>query len=125
MIDLPTQTVPIVGVVSARRASSAPPPGCGCSASTRGPRIGPPARPTLATNLLRHGFQASARHLQPDARGAPETLLAAAGEHSALVVMGTYGHSRLREWIFGGFTQHMLRGAKVPVLMMHRGSAAL
>ena len=73
----------------------------------------------LATNLLRHGFQASARHLQPDARGAAETLLAAAGEHSALVVMGAYGHSRLREWIFGGFTQHVLRGAKVPVLMMH------
>jgi nucleotide-binding universal stress UspA family protein len=39
--------------------------------------------------------------------------------------MGAYGHSRLREWIFGGFTQHMLRGAKVPVLMMHRGSAPL
>ncbi len=73
----------------------------------------------LATNLLRHGFQASARHLQPDARGAAETLLAAAGERSALVVMGAYGHSRLREWIFGGFTQHVRRGAKVPVLMMH------
>ena len=73
----------------------------------------------LATNLLRHGFQASARHLQPDARGAAETLLAAAGERSALVVMGAYGHSRLREWIFGGFTQHVLRGAQVPVLMMH------
>ncbi len=73
----------------------------------------------LATNLLRHGFQASARHLPPDARGAAETLLEAAGERSALVVMGAYGHSRLREWIFGGFTQHVLRGAKVPVLMMH------
>jgi nucleotide-binding universal stress UspA family protein len=73
----------------------------------------------LATNLLRHGFKASARHLQPDERGTAETLLAAAGEHSALVVMGAYGHSRLREWIFGGFTQHVLRGAKVPVLMMH------
>jgi len=44
---------------------------------------------------------------------------AAAAEQGALVVMGAYGHSRLREWIFGGFTRHVLRGAAVPVLMMH------
>jgi nucleotide-binding universal stress UspA family protein len=52
-------------------------------------------------------------------RGAAETLLAAASEHAALVVMGAYGHSRLREWVFGGFTQSVLHGTKVPVLMMH------
>ena len=73
----------------------------------------------LVTNLRRHGLQAAARHLQPDPRGAADTLLTAAGEQAALVVMGAYGHSRLREWIFGGFTQHVLRGAEVPVLMMH------
>jgi nucleotide-binding universal stress UspA family protein len=73
----------------------------------------------LVTGLRRHGVQVSARHLQPDPHGAAETLLAAAGEHAALVVMGAYGHSRLREWIFGGFTQHVLRGAQVPVLMVH------
>jgi nucleotide-binding universal stress UspA family protein len=33
--------------------------------------------------------------------------------------MGAYGHSRLREWVFGGFTEHVLRRAAVPVLMMH------
>jgi nucleotide-binding universal stress UspA family protein len=73
----------------------------------------------LVTSLRWHGLNVSARHLQPDTGGAAETLLAAAGEHAALVVMGAYGHSRLREWIFGGFTRHVLRGAKVPVLMMH------
>lgn len=73
----------------------------------------------LAANLGRHGLQVSARHLQPDAHGAADTLLAAAGNEAALVVMGAYGHSRLREWIFGGFTQHVLRDAAVPVLMMH------
>jgi nucleotide-binding universal stress UspA family protein len=73
----------------------------------------------LATNLGRHGLQISARHLPPDASGAADTLLAAAANEGALVVMGAYGHSRLREWIFGGFTQHVLRGAEVPVLMMH------
>ena len=73
----------------------------------------------LTTALRWHGFQVSARRLQPEARGAADTLLAAAGEHAALVVMGGYGHSRLREWMFGGFTQRVLQGADVPVLMMH------
>ena len=73
----------------------------------------------LMTSLSWHGLNASTRHLRPDRLGAADTLLAAAGEEGALVVMGAYGHSRLREWIFGGFTAHVLRGAVVPVLMMH------
>jgi len=73
----------------------------------------------LMTALRWHGLNASTRHLQPDRLGAADTLLAAAAEQGALVVMGAYGHSRLREWIFGGFTRHVLRGAAVPVLMMH------
>jgi nucleotide-binding universal stress UspA family protein len=76
----------------------------------------------LATNLSRRGLRVAARHVQPvrpDAQGAADTLLTAAAEQSALVVMGAYGHSRLRQWVFGGFTRHVLRGAQVPVLMMH------
>jgi len=73
----------------------------------------------LRTSLSWHGLNASTRHLRPDRLGAADTLLAAAAEEGALVVMGAYGHSRLREWIFGGFTEHVLRGAAVPVLMMH------
>ena len=73
----------------------------------------------LMTNLTWHGLNASTRHLKPERLGAADTLLAAAAEQSALVVMGAYGHSRFREWIFGGFTEHVLRGAAVPVLMMH------
>lgn len=73
----------------------------------------------LMATLHWHGLNASTRHLQPARAGAADTLLAAAGAQGALVVMGAYGHSRMREWIFGGFTQHVLRGAEVPVLMMH------
>ena len=73
----------------------------------------------LATSLAWHGLNASTRHLRPDRLGAAETLLAAAAKEGALVVMGAYGHSRLREWVFGGFTEHVLHGAAVPVLMMH------
>jgi nucleotide-binding universal stress UspA family protein len=73
----------------------------------------------LMTALGWHGLNASTRHLRPDRLGAADTLIAAAAEQSALVVMGAYGHSRLREWVFGGFTEHVLRSAEAPVLMMH------
>jgi nucleotide-binding universal stress UspA family protein len=73
----------------------------------------------LMTSLAWHGFNVSTRHLRPERLGAADTLLATAAEEGALVVMGAYGHSRLREWMFGGFTEHVLRGAAVPVLMTH------
>ena len=73
----------------------------------------------LMTSLSWHGLNASTRHLRPERLGAADTLLAAAAEENALVVMGAYGHSRLREWVFGGFTEHVLHRAAVPVLMMH------
>jgi nucleotide-binding universal stress UspA family protein len=66
-----------------------------------------------------HGFPVSVRRLDPGAQGAAETLLAAAREEAALLVMGGYGHSRLREWIFGGFTQQILHAAEIPVLIAH------
>lgn len=47
-------------------------------------------------------------------------LLAAATANGAdLIVMGGYGHSRLRQLVFGGVTRHMLRNVTVPVLMAH------
>jgi nucleotide-binding universal stress UspA family protein len=73
----------------------------------------------LMANLRWDGFTASVRRLEPGAQEAAETLLAAAREQAALLVMGGYGHSRLREWIFGGFTQRILRDAEVPVLIAH------
>jgi nucleotide-binding universal stress UspA family protein len=73
----------------------------------------------LANSLRWHSASVSVRHLQSDGRSAPDTLLSAAAEQAALVIMGGYGHSRLREWIFGGFTLRVLRDAQVPVLIMH------
>lgn len=35
------------------------------------------------------------------------------------MVMGAYGHSRVRETLFGGVSRHFIRRAPVPVLMMH------
>ncbi len=49
-----------------------------------------------------------------------EVLLAEVVKSGAsLLVMGGYGHSRLREAVFGGFTQRILDGAAIPVLMAH------
>ncbi len=36
-----------------------------------------------------------------------------------LLVMGAYGHSRLREWVLGGATEEVLESARVPVLLSH------
>ena len=49
-----------------------------------------------------------------------ETLLGAAMRaESDLLVMGGYGHTRLREAVFGGFTRHVLERVELPVLMAH------
>ncbi|MBN8901048.1 MAG: universal stress protein, partial [Rhodospirillales bacterium] len=47
-------------------------------------------------------------------------LLEAAAELGCgLLVMGGYGHGRLREAVFGGFTRAVLQAAPMPVLMAH------
>jgi len=51
----------------------------------------------------------------------PVTLLldAASKLNCGMLVMGGYGHTRLREAVFGGFTRAMLESAPLPVLMAH------
>jgi nucleotide-binding universal stress UspA family protein len=73
----------------------------------------------LMAGLRWHGFRVSAHHLPPGESGAADTMLAAARERNALLVMGGYGHNRLRQWIFGGFTRRVLSAADVPVLIAH------
>lgn len=74
----------------------------------------------LAQMLARHGVKASVRVL---ARTEPSVAAILARDlvdtASDLLVMGAYGHSRLRESILGGATRQMLEGTKVPVLMVH------
>ena len=73
----------------------------------------------LVRSLAWHGLSAVAQNIKPDAGSAAETLLAAVADRAGLLVMGGYGHSRVREWVFGGFTQRMLVDAPVPVFMAH------
>ncbi len=67
-----------------------------------------------------HNPNTSVQRLKPESRPPVETLLTAAGAVEAdVLVMGGYGHSRMREVIFGGFTRRVLTGADLPVLMAH------
>jgi len=72
----------------------------------------------LIDYLTWHGVRAVAERLAPGSNGAT-TLIAAATAKSGLLVMGGYGHTRLREWVFGGFTQYVLDHAELPVLLAH------
>jgi nucleotide-binding universal stress UspA family protein len=67
-----------------------------------------------------HNPHIAVQRLKPDGRSAVETLLSAAAlAPTDLLVMGGYGHSRMREVIFGGFTRRVLSGADLPILMSH------
>lgn len=54
----------------------------------------------------------------PDRGGVARTITQAGLDHHAdLVVSGAYGHSRLREWLFGGATRDLLAEAGISRLM--------
>jgi nucleotide-binding universal stress UspA family protein len=73
----------------------------------------------LVSYLAWHGINAAAQQLELGPDGAAATLLGAAAAGSQMLVMGGYGHTRLREWVFGGFTKHALSEAPLAVLMAH------
>jgi nucleotide-binding universal stress UspA family protein len=73
----------------------------------------------LVRNLAWHGLAARAERLEPGPEGAAATLLQALAGRADLLVMGGYGRSRLREWVFGGFTRRVLADAPLPVLIAH------
>jgi nucleotide-binding universal stress UspA family protein len=73
----------------------------------------------LVRSLAWHGLAAAVERLPPGPEGVAATLLAAARARADLLVMGGYGHSRVREWVFGGVTQAVLTAAPLPVLIAH------
>lgn len=77
-----------------------------------------------ATELLRHlaahGVQAEAEEYTSAGESAGKILERVADERGFdLLVMGAYGHSRLREFFLGGATQHILTAPAIPVLLSH------
>jgi nucleotide-binding universal stress UspA family protein len=83
------------------------------------PRSDGPSATRMVDHLRHHGIEVRAVELPAGGRIA-EVLLAHAADQSAdLLVMGGYGHSRLREFILGGTTRTMLASMTVPTLMAH------
>ena len=71
----------------------------------------------LKQHLARHGIDARFERT-PTSGDIGKTLLSYAVEIDAdLLVMGAYGHSRLREEIFGGTTKTIMGRTTIPVLM--------
>jgi nucleotide-binding universal stress UspA family protein len=74
----------------------------------------------VVSYLAAHAIQSTYDAVDADGRDAAtaiiDNLRARSGD---LLVMGGYGHSRLRELVLGGATRHMLTHPPVPVLMSH------
>lgn len=74
----------------------------------------------MAQHLARHGVRATAQQVVSHDVGEADVLLNSAADLGAdLIVMGAYGHSRLRQMVFGGVTRGILPRMTVPVLLSH------
>ena len=70
--------------------------------------------------LARHGIAATVTLLSPAMGEVGEALLAEAERLGAgIIVLGAYGHSRAREFIFGGVTRHVLHHARTMLFLSH------
>ncbi len=74
----------------------------------------------IALYLARHGVNVEVQHIETRDLDVGNALLShVASEAADLLVMGGYGHSRLREIMLGGATRTILHDMTVPVLMAH------
>ena len=70
--------------------------------------------------LARHGVRAEANRTYAEDIDIADAILSRASDLGCdLIVMGAYGHSRMREWIFGGVTRSIMRTMTRPVLISH------
>ena len=75
---------------------------------------------SMAASLARHGIKPTIRtSIAPDISVADEILSRPSDLDADLLVMGAYGHSRMRELVFGGVTRHIVRHMTVPTLFSH------
>jgi nucleotide-binding universal stress UspA family protein len=74
----------------------------------------------ISLHLARHGVKATIERTVSAGVPAGEVLLSRAADLGAdLLVLGAYGHSRMRELLLGGATRSILQSMTVPVLMSH------
>jgi len=74
----------------------------------------------ISLHLARHGVKAEIERTVSAGIPAGEVLLSRAADLGAdLLVIGAYGHSRVRELLLGGATRSILQSMTLPVLMSH------
>jgi nucleotide-binding universal stress UspA family protein len=74
----------------------------------------------LAQHLARHDVNVTVERIPMGDVAVADALLSHASDTSAdLVVMGGYGHSRLRQFILGGVTRTVLKSMTAPTLLSH------
>jgi nucleotide-binding universal stress UspA family protein len=74
----------------------------------------------ICRSLEWHGIDCEPVEAVDAYHGVGQTILGFAKDNACdLLIMGCYGHSRLREFIMGGATRHVLDQMTIPVLMSH------
>lgn len=74
----------------------------------------------IALHLARHGVKAEVQHSQVADISVGDAILSRLADESIdLLVMGAYGHTRVRELVLGGVTRSILEHMTVPVFMAH------
>lgn len=74
----------------------------------------------IAAHLARHGARVEVRNIDGLGRSHGRALLDEAMAVDAdMLLLGAYGHSRAREFVFGGVTRELLHGSTVPLFMTH------
>jgi nucleotide-binding universal stress UspA family protein len=74
----------------------------------------------LAKNLARHGIDVVLDEVDAKGEAIGAVLKSYTRSHKAdLLVMGAYGHSRLREFVLGGATHSLLSKPPLPILFSH------
>jgi nucleotide-binding universal stress UspA family protein len=74
----------------------------------------------IGQHLARHGLKVDVHRISGGNIDVADALLSHAADSGAdLMVMGGYGHSRLREFVLGGVTRSIFESMTVPVLMSH------
>ena len=74
----------------------------------------------ITVHLRRHGLSVMTKTIVAPDVDVPNIILSHAADCSAdMLVMGGYGHSRLREFVLGGATRGILATMTIPTLMSH------
>ena len=74
----------------------------------------------MGQHLARHGLKVDVKRISGGKIDVADVLLShVADSGTDFIVMGGYGHSRLREFILGGVTHSILRSMTAPVLLSH------